>query len=89
MTKEDWEAKEKRTNRNILLQVAFKAAVELVAAGKLDIKVVEFQTLDYHTWLLSQTEGQPARFAPSPTPAPSDSYEDIPMNSRMDDPEAQ
>src|ERR1043166_5292300 len=30
MSKEDWEAKENRTNKNILLQVAFKAAVELV-----------------------------------------------------------
>src|SRR3954462_13268514 len=35
MTREDWEAKEARTNKNILLQVAFKAAVELVSSGKL------------------------------------------------------
>src|SRR5947209_3235310 len=34
MTKEDWEAKDAKKNKDILLQVAFKAAVELEIAGK-------------------------------------------------------
>lgn len=63
MTKEDWEAKEQRTNKNILLQVAFKAAVELYAQ-KTNVDVasnlgnIKTLTLDFHTWLLSHTEGQ-------------------------------
>lgn len=67
MTKEDWEAKEARTNKNILLQVAFKAAVELVGKGyiitaKDDLESMNQklfnQTAQFHKWLLSQTQPQ-------------------------------
>lgn len=63
MTREDWEAKEARTNRNILLQVAFKAAVELAIAHMaqfktlVEHKVIFANTSNLHNWLLSQTEG--------------------------------
>lgn len=68
MTKEDWEAKEARTNKNILLQVAFKAAVELYTNGKIESisgKGGLYENAEaFHTWLLSQTEGQkPASLA--------------------------
>ena len=67
MTKGDWEAKDARRSSEILLQVAFKAAVELIASGHFkyvgkpepsDVEVIENLTLHWHTWLLSQTEGQ-------------------------------
>lgn len=70
MTKEDWEAKEARTNKNILLQVAFKAAVELAGAGKVDMTDIYNLTISYHTWLLSHTEGQSPHI--SQNLAPSD-----------------
>ena len=67
MTKEDWEAKEERTDRKILLQVAFKAAVELYGkvAQVTDNELVGdawiFQkTLTFHSWLLSQLDKETA-----------------------------
>lgn len=54
MTKEDWERKEERTNRNILLQVAFKAAVEWLAPRNAGTDEVNKLTLEWYSWLLSQ-----------------------------------
>lgn len=72
MNRQDWEAKEARTNKNILLQVAFKAAVELY--GKLGDKVeatgdvwIIQKTVTFHNWLLSQTEGQKTGVAQNPS----------------------
>ena len=59
MTKADWEAKDARTNSSILLQVAFKAAVEMaVSGGHIKPDQIPAQTLSFHSWLLSQTEGR-------------------------------
>lgn len=59
MSKADWEAKEARTNKNILLQVAFKAAVEMYGDDKVNmasnLATVKDVTLQLHQWLLSQT----------------------------------
>lgn len=63
-TQEYWEAKDAKKNDSILLQVAFKAAVELQCHHPQLVTDVYKQTLEFHKWLLSQTEGQkPARVA--------------------------
>jgi len=64
MTKEDWERKEERTNKNILLQVAFKAAVELTGKAPKPLLTSDIYalTLEFHSWLLSQMNYEkPAR----------------------------
>jgi hypothetical protein len=60
MTREDWEEREKRKDHAILLQVAYKAAVELAAAGKIELTDIAKYTQADHSWLLSQMNGTPA-----------------------------
>lgn len=74
MTREDWEKHHQHKSRDILLQVAFKAAVELaqVSGHALTKEEIASETLYWHNWLLSQTEGQKPssvpNFAPQATP---------------------
>jgi hypothetical protein len=67
MTREDWDNRDKKRDFDILLQVAFKASVELIASGKFEYKpqpnvppveIIENLTLSFHKWLLSQTKAQ-------------------------------
>lgn len=87
MTKEDWERKEQRTDNKILLQVAFKAAIEVCTAGKSTIGEVYDNTLKFHTWLLAQT--QPQKPVSVPPVAPTTAYNPADLvaeaNAALDD----
>lgn len=75
MTPEMWEEKEQRKNKNILLQVAFKAAVELTPKNNpYDPELLKKDTLYWHQWLLSQTEQ--AKPTAQPTSLPTIQTED-------------
>ena len=88
MSKEDWEAKEARTNKNILLQVAFKKVYE--QHGKEDAKKIADETLYWYKWLLSQTEGQQQSFIqplgiPQPSPDEAMDYMSSAYQEPVDD----
>ena len=76
MTPEAWDARDKKKNRDILLQVAFKAAVELACANKIVVAEVFNEALKQYNWLLSQTEGK----TDLPEEPPIEAYENDPFN---------